>query len=68
MTELRQFKEMLDRIGAGYGLRSDYNPPGESVQVEHPDEDNETGFWVTEWTFDQSGSLTSMGHYRGEPG
>jgi hypothetical protein len=68
MTELKAFLKMLERSGVGHGIRQDYNPPGTAVLVEHPDDDNETGFWVTDWAFDDAGNLTDISHYRGEPG
>lgn len=67
-TELRAFLAMLHRSGSGFGTRHDYDTGGESVQVEHPDDDNDVGFWVTEWSFDADGAFASVSHYRGEPG
>lgn len=68
MTEKQVFLKMLDRIGAGYGTRDDVDPPGTSVQVEHPVEDSETEFYVSEWTFNDNGELVNLHHYKGEPG
>jgi hypothetical protein len=66
-NDLRRFLMILDSAGVGYGTRTDYDPPGTAVQVEHPDEDG-GGFWVTEWAFNAAGRLTEISHYRGEPG
>jgi hypothetical protein len=66
MTELQQFKAMLSRAGIGHGIRYDY--PGESVQVEHPHEDSETEFTVTDWGFNEAGRLLNVSIYPGEAG
>jgi hypothetical protein len=67
-TQLQAFLAMLDGSGVGYGTRIDHNPPGTAVQVEHPDEDNDTGFWVTDWLFDGGGNFLEVIHCRGQPG
>jgi hypothetical protein len=66
MNEYQQFKAMLERAGIGHGLRHDYNPDGESVQVEHDDEDAKHGWMVTDWSFDADGKLVSVTMYEGE--
>lgn len=66
MTEREQLKAMLDRANIGYGLRHDYNPPGESVQVENDIEDSEE--MITEFVFDASGKLVSVHSYHSERG
>jgi len=65
MNERRTFIAMLERAGIGHGTRRDYHPDGESVQVEHPDEEGD-GFHVTDWMFDAAGKLVSVEHYEGE--
>lgn len=68
MSELEMFTRMLDRTGIGYGTRLDHSPPGTSVQVEHPVDDADNEWWVSEWSFDEAGQLTEVSHYQGEPG
>ncbi len=67
-TELRAFLAMLEHASIGFGKRIDYKPPGTAVQVEHPHENEENGFTVTEWAFDENGNLTGVSMYKGEPG
>ncbi len=67
-TELRAFLSMLDHSsGIGFGIRHDYAPPGTAVQVEHPHDDDD-GFHVTQWYFDDNGKLVKVEHYEGEIG
>ena len=67
MTELQQFKAMLERAGIGHGLRHDYNPPGEAVMVEtEPDDRDE--WCVSEFWFDDEGNLREHTVYKGEEG
>lgn len=70
MTEKEVFIAMLNRVGVGYGKRTDYDPPGESVQVEHENEttDGKGGWMVTDWQFDAEGKLTGVTLYEGEKG
>lgn len=67
MTELKVFLAMLERVGIGHGTRTDYNPPGTGVLIEHPDDDGD-GWWQTEWQFNDKGELVDVCHYRGEVG
>ncbi len=64
MTELQQFKAMLTRAGIGHGLRTDYNPAGESVQVEAGEDEKD--FTVAEFNFDADGKLVAVVCYPGE--
>lgn len=68
MTEKQAFVAMLTRAGIGHGLRTDYNPPGESVQVEHEDDEAKHGFTITDWSFDVDGKLIDVCVCEGELG
>lgn len=61
------FIDMLERAGVGHGRRQDYNPDGESVQVEHPHA-GDHGFTVSDWQFDAEGKLLRVEPYEGEEG
>lgn len=68
MTELQAFVAMLERSGAGRGLRTDHNPAGTAVLVECPDSDNVNRWVVCEFAFDGDGKLVAVESYAGEPG
>ncbi len=58
MSELQAFLAMLERAGIGHGTRTDHNPAGTGVQVEHEDQPDS----VTDWRFNAAGELVSV-HY-----
>lgn len=64
MSELRQFIAMLGRAGIGHGTRTDYDPPGTSVQVECGGSDAD--FMIAEFAFDTEGRLKEVACYPGE--
>ena len=67
VSEYQQFKAMLERAGIGHGLRIDYNPAGNAVQVEtHTADEGE--FVVAEFWFDEDGVLKQVTCYPGEVG
>lgn len=66
MTDLQQLTAMLDRAGVGYGVRYDWDPDSSAVQITTGE--SERQFTVTEFGFDDSGSLTEVASYPGEPG
>lgn len=73
MSEQQQLLAMLDRAGIGYGCRvdcKDGQPVGESVQVESAEADERGKWWVTEFHFDESGTLKHDGvvTYPGQEG
>lgn len=73
MSERQQLLAMLNRAGIGYGLRDDYTdgkPDGDSVQVESAEADEHGQWWVTEFNFDESGTLKDDGvaTYLGQEG
>lgn len=62
MTELQQFKAMLERAWIGHGLRHDSG--GTTVLVESGE--NEIEFMITEFFFDVEGKLEKVQCYPGE--
>ncbi len=66
MTEKQVLLAMLTRAGIGHGMRTDWNPAGESVQVEN-DADDER-LMITEFAFDEAGALKSVHCYEHQEG
>lgn len=57
-TEQEAFTQMLNRSGAGYGLRNDHNPDGTAVQVESETADEAP--MCAEFWFDAAGMLKTV--------
>lgn len=68
MNEMQQLLAMLTRAGIGHGRRDDYNPEGESVQVESDEADEHGKWWITEFGFDADGNLKEVVTYQGQEG
>lgn len=63
-SDQRAFGAMIDRIGIGYGIRQDENPPRLVVQVEH--ERSDGTWWSSEWVFDETETLVEVRSCEGE--